>query len=211
MNVTVAAETPGMLALAATDDLVAGVVGWTDLTAPDIADTLSSLRELPGGEHLVGMRHQVREEPDPQWIRRTDVLRGLTVVADAGLAYDLLVLPHQPPAATAAAARFPDLTFVLDHAAKPPVASGATEPWASRIRAFAALPNTVCQLSGLVTGLPAAPYRSATRTEADSVSAPDAAAPSRERRRHRTGSTAPERHITRVGRPQHPVDARARQ
>ncbi|NUU20292.1 MAG: amidohydrolase family protein [Streptomycetaceae bacterium] len=150
-TVAVAAETPEMLALSAADDLVAGVVGWADLTAYDIADTLARLRELPGGERLVGIRHQIQGEPDPRWILRTDVLHGLAAVADAGLAYDLLVLPHQLPAATTAAARLPGLTFVLDHAAKPPVASGATEPWASRIRAFADLPNTVCKLSGLVT------------------------------------------------------------
>lgn len=34
---------------------------------------------------------------------------------------------------------------------KPPIASGALEPWASGVRALAALPNTVCKLSGMVT------------------------------------------------------------
>jgi len=150
-TVTVAEETPEMLALAAGDDLVAGVVGWTDLTAPDIADTLAALRELPGGGHLVGIRHQVQSEPDPQWLLRPDVLRGLTAVAEAGLAYDLLVLPHQLPAAAAAAAELPGLTFVLDHLAKPPVKAGVSEPWGVELRALAALPNTVCKLSGLVT------------------------------------------------------------
>lgn len=150
-TVTVAEETPELLALAAADDLVAGVVGWTDLTAPDITDTLAALRQLPGGDYLVGIRHQVQSEPDPQWLLRPDVLRGLTAVAEAGLAYDLLVLPHQLPAATAAAAQLPGLTFVLDHFAKPPVTAGELEPWGAELRALAALPNTVCKLSGLVT------------------------------------------------------------
>ncbi|MER7847871.1 amidohydrolase family protein [Kitasatospora sp. NPDC096077] len=150
-TVTVAAETPEFLALAAGDGLVAGVVGWTDLTAPEVADRLAALRELPGGERLVGIRHQVQGEPDPDWLVRPDVLRGLAAVADAGLAYDLVVLPHQLPAATAAARAVPHLTFVLDHLGKPPVASGELEPWARRLRRFAALPNTVAKLSGLVT------------------------------------------------------------
>lgn len=150
-TVTVAEETPEMLALAAEDSLIAGVVGWTDLTAPGIADTLAALRELPGGEGLVGIRHQVQSEPDPQWLLRPDVLRGLAAVAAAGLAYDLVILPHQLPAATAAAARLPELTFVLDHLGKPPVASGRLEPWAGQLRALAARPNTLAKLSGLVT------------------------------------------------------------
>ncbi|MEV8361883.1 amidohydrolase family protein [Streptomyces niveus] len=150
-TVTVAEETPEFLALADRNELIAGVVGWTDLTAPDIADTLAALRELPGGDKLVGIRHQVQGEPDPQWLLRPDVRYGLAAVADAGLAYDLIVLPHQLPAATAVAALLPQLTFVLDHLGKPPVASGALDPWAGHIRALAARPNVVCKLSGLVT------------------------------------------------------------
>lgn len=150
-TVMVPEETPEMLAQAASDPLVAGVVGWTDLTAPDVADTLARLRELPGGGRLVGIRHQVQSEPDPRWLVREDVLRGLSAVAAAGLAYDLVILPHQLPAATAVARRLPGLRFVLDHIGKPGIAQGALEPWASQLRALASEPNTFCKLSGLVT------------------------------------------------------------
>lgn len=150
-TVTVPEETPEFLALADGSDLVAGVVGWSDLTAPDIADTLAGLRELPGGDRLVSLRHQVQSEPDPEWLLRADVLRGLAAVADAGLVYDLVVQPHQLSAAVGAAALLPGLTFVLDHAGKPPIATGEPGPWADGLRALAALPNTVCKLSGLVT------------------------------------------------------------
>jgi L-fuconolactonase len=150
-TVTEAAETPELLAVAAADPLVAGVVGWTDLTAPAVADELARLRSCPGGSYLAGIRHQVQSEPDPDWLRRADVIRGLRAVAAAGLCYDLVVLPHQIPAATYAAAAVPGLTLVLDHAGKPPIASGDLEPWASAINVFAAQPNTVCKLSGLVT------------------------------------------------------------
>ncbi|MER6569797.1 amidohydrolase family protein [Streptomyces sp. NPDC001093] len=150
-TVTVPEETPEFLTLAAEHDLIAGVVGWTDLTRPDIADELSRLRELPGGAFLKGIRHQVQGEPDPQWLLRPEVRRGLAAVARAGLVYDLVVLPHQLPACAEAAARLPQLTFALDHLGKPPIASGDREPWASALRALAALPNTVAKLSGLVT------------------------------------------------------------
>ncbi|MFE5754766.1 amidohydrolase family protein [Streptomyces massasporeus] len=150
-TVTVPEETPEFLALAAEHDLIAGVVGWTDLTRPGIADELARLRALPGGPYLKGIRHQVQGEPDPEWLLRPDVQRGLAAVADTGLVYDLVVLPHQLPACVRAATALPGLTFVLDHLGKPPIASGALEPWATGLRALAALPNTVAKLSGLLT------------------------------------------------------------
>jgi L-fuconolactonase len=166
-TVAVAAETPDMLALAAADPLVAGVVGWTDLTSPAIADELARLGSAPGGDHLVAIRHLVQAEPDPDWLRRPDVTRALRAVEAAGLGYDLVIYPHQLPAATAAADAVPALTFVLDHAAKPPLANGGADlgPWTAAITAFAARPNTVCKLSGLVTvaapGVPDAAFRPA--------------------------------------------------
>ncbi|WP_432193924.1 amidohydrolase family protein [Streptomyces sp. bgisy027] len=150
-TITVPEETPEFLALAAEHELIAGVVGWTDLTRPDIADELSRLRELPGGPYLKGIRHQVQGEADPEWLLRADVRRGLAAVAEAGLVYDLVVLPHQLPACIKAAADLPGLTFVLDHSGKPPIASGARAPWTRDVQALAALPNTACKLSGLVT------------------------------------------------------------
>jgi L-fuconolactonase len=150
-TITVAEETPEFLALAASHDLIAGVVGWTDLTRQDITDELARLRELPGGHHLKGIRHQVQGEPDPEWLLRPDVRRGLAAVAEAGLVYDLIVLPHQLPACTKTAASLPELTFVLDHLGKPPIASGTLAPWSADLRALAALPNTTAKLSGLLT------------------------------------------------------------
>ncbi len=150
-TVTVPGETPELLALAGASDLIAGVVGWIDLTVPDVADRIAALKERPGGGKLVGLRHQVQSEPDPDWLTQPDVLRGLTAVAQAGLVYDLVITAGQLGQATRAAASVPDLVFVLDHLGKPPIASGHTEPWARDLRGLAALPNTSAKLSGLVT------------------------------------------------------------
>ena len=98
-----------------------------------------------------GVRHLVQGEPDPDWLGRPDVRRGLRAVADAGLVYDLLTRPRQLPAAREAARALPGLTFVLDHLSKPPIASGALQPWATLVRELAALPNVSCKLSGMVT------------------------------------------------------------
>jgi L-fuconolactonase len=145
-------ETPDLLALAG--GLVVGVVGWTDLTAPSVADAVAGLRALPGGSFLCGIRHPVLSEPDPHWLAGAAVLRGLRAVAATNLAFDVVVLPHQLPAAVIAARSVPELTFVLDHLGAPPAGSGAANPagpWASAIRSLAALPNVVCKLSGAHT------------------------------------------------------------
>jgi L-fuconolactonase len=150
-TVTTPDETPELLALAETSPLVAGVVGWVDLQAPDVADRLAELRELPGGTALVGIRHQVQGERDLEWLDRASVRRGLTAVAEAGLSYDLLVTPNQLPAAISAARHIPELRFILDHAGKPHIARGQIEPWASLVASLAALPNVAVKLSGLAT------------------------------------------------------------
>ena len=144
-------ETPELLALAEADPLVAAVTGWADLASPGLADDLAALAAAPGGRWLRAVRHQVQHEPDPGWLARPDVVAGLRTVAAAGLAYEVLVLPHQLPAAVEAARAVPEGRFVLDHCGKPPVASGDPGTWAADVLALAALPNVVCKLSGLVT------------------------------------------------------------
>ncbi|WP_086840359.1 amidohydrolase family protein [Amycolatopsis kentuckyensis] len=139
-------ETAEFLATAAAEPVIAGVVGWVDLTAPDVVDRLAAL-DGP----LAGVRHQVENEPDDDWLLRPEVMAGLSAVAAAGLAFDLLVRPAQLPAAAEVALRLPHLRLVLDHAAKPPIAAGEWEPWASAVAALAVRENVVCKLSGLVT------------------------------------------------------------
>jgi L-fuconolactonase len=144
-------ETKDFLALAAESDLVGAVTGWVDLTSASVDDDLAALRGARGGEHLRAIRHGVQGEPDPAWLCRPDVRRGLAAVAAAGLRYELLTVPVQLPAAVATVGALPELQFVLDHCSKPLIAAGETEPWATEIRALASHPNVVCKLSGLVT------------------------------------------------------------
>ncbi|MFE4000269.1 amidohydrolase family protein [Nocardioides sp. YIM B13467] len=152
-TVAVAEETPELLALAAATPEILGVVGWVDLTAPDVADRLAELRERPGGDLLVGIRHLVQSEPDPEWLLRDDVLRGLTAVADAGLVYDLLVRQPQLPAAVGAVEQVPGGRWVLDHVGKPVIDPTAFDDWAGHVAALARHDSVACKLSGLVTEL----------------------------------------------------------
>jgi L-fuconolactonase len=145
------AETADFLRIATEDSPIAGVVGWADLTDPGITDELGRLRELPGGSRLVGIRHLVQDEPDPSWLTRPDVRRGLRAVGTAGLTYDLLVRPPQLLATIKVTTELPDASFVLDHGAKPEIAAGSTQPWTKLIEELSRRENVSCKLSGLVT------------------------------------------------------------
>lgn len=147
-TVSTVEETEEFLDTAAAEPVIAGVVGWVDLTAADIADQLAALAERGP---LAGIRHQVEGEADPEWLSRGDVRRGLAAIGAAGLTYDLLVRLDQFEAARAAADALPDMRFVLDHAGKPPIAHGPWQPWARAVAALAERPNVFCKLSGLVT------------------------------------------------------------
>lgn len=150
-TVTLAEETPELLALAVEQPRIRGVVGWVDLTAPDVEQALADLRGSPGGEWLVGIRHQVQAEDDPRWLLRDDVRRGLQAVSDAGLVYDLLVTHPQLPAAVEVVDRVPGLRWVVDHAGKPPLATGDLRDWRRHVTALAERESVACKLSGLVT------------------------------------------------------------
>jgi L-fucono-1,5-lactonase len=143
-------ETREFLATAGEHEFIAGVVGWVDLTA-DVAKQVASLRSAPGGVKLVGIRHQVHDEADPEWLARKDVRRGIAALGKAGLAYDILVRTRELPAALELVRALPDMRFVIDHIAKPPIASGAIDDWAARLKPLAAFPNVFVKLSGMVT------------------------------------------------------------
>lgn len=145
------AETDALLRIAAADPLTVGVVGWVDLTDPAVGDTLAALLARPDADRLVGIRHPALDEPDPDWLARPDVGRGLRALTVAGLTFDLLVRSRELPVALRMVRDHPELTFVIDHLAKPPIAGGGLEPWASLIRPFAACDNVAVKVSGLVT------------------------------------------------------------
>jgi L-fucono-1,5-lactonase len=139
-------ETRDLLAIAASTAFVLGVVGWIDLAA----DVKSQLAEFEGTA-LVGIRHLVQDEADPEWLLRDAVQRGVAAVGEEDLAFDLLVRARELPAAVETARRHDGMRFVLDHVAKPPADPDAHRTWESGVAALAELPNVACKISGLFT------------------------------------------------------------
>lgn len=127
---------------------IVAVVGWVDLAAPEVGQQLDRLASHPA---FRGVRATAENVPDPDWLASPAVQRGIAAVAERGLTLDLLVrvehLPHVPRLAE----RFPDLTLVVDHLAKPPIASGDLQLWRERMAALVPYPTIWCKLSGLLT------------------------------------------------------------
>jgi L-fuconolactonase len=145
-------ETREFLATAAATDYVAGVVGWVDLADPGVGNVIAELQAGPGGNHLVGVRHQVHDEPDANWLLSNEVQRGIEAAGNAGLVYDILVRTRELPAALDAVSNLPHVQFVIDHLAKPRITAGPTDPeWEQAMAPLADFPNVTCKLSGLVT------------------------------------------------------------
>lgn len=141
-------ETNFLLELADQHSQIHGVVGWVDLTAPNVSQRLESLSQ---NKKLRGIRHIVQSEPDENFLLREDFCCGIGVLKNFGLTYDILIYPKQLPAAIKFAQRFPDQKFVLDHIAKPSIRTGEIDPWSANIRALAANPHVYCKVSGMVT------------------------------------------------------------
>ncbi len=141
-------ETRWMLGLAEGSKLILGVVGWVDLKDPQIGKTLAELKVFP---KLKGVRHIIQDEPDAGWMLQSDVMRGLRAVHEAGLAYDLLIKPHQFEAALNLVDHLPAMPIILDHIAKPYIKDGKREPWATHIRQMAQYQHVYCKVSGLIT------------------------------------------------------------
>jgi L-fuconolactonase len=144
-------ETLHLLSLADANPAVLGVVGWCDFTAADAVLQIENLAKHP---KLKGLRPMLHDLPDPAWILQPNVQPALAVMENLGLVFDALIRPVHLPHILKIAERYPNLSIVIDHCAKPEMARGveaAWQPWADGMAALAALPNASCKLSGLLT------------------------------------------------------------
>jgi L-fuconolactonase len=150
-TVNTLADTDAMLAVAAAVPWVRGVVGWVPLDDPAAAAVALDER---AGPPLCGVRHLIHHEPDPDWLLRRTVIEGLREVGNRHLAFDIVAafpnhLRHVPALADA----LPNVTFVVDHLAKPPYRRAGWDAWRSEIVAAARRPNVAAKISGLTTAV----------------------------------------------------------
>jgi L-fuconolactonase len=140
-------ETHWLLEQAEQNKSICGVVGWAPLEASDLA---ASLDLFSGRKKLVGLREIMQGRPQG-YLDRAEFNRGIGELTARGLTYDILIYAQQLKETIRFIDRHPKQRFVLDHAAKPRIASGELEPWRANLIELAQRGNIVCKISGLVT------------------------------------------------------------
>ncbi len=143
-----ASDTGYMLDLASRYGFIKAVVGWTDLKASDAPDAIAQLAADP---KLRGLRPMLQDIAEEGWIDDTALDPAVKAMITHDLAFDALVLPRHLGPLLTFAMRHPDLRIVIDHGAKPLIASRAMTSWRQAMARLAALPNVRCKLSGLLT------------------------------------------------------------
>ncbi len=142
------AETEFMLSLADETPFIAGVVGWVDMAAPDAVATLERLAQ---NAHFKGIRPMIQEIVDDDWILRPDLDKTFEALIGLDLRFDALVLPHHLSRLLKRLDRHTDLKCVIDHGAKPALATGDLGGWREDMTRIARNTAAYCKLSGLVT------------------------------------------------------------
>ena len=141
-------ETNWLLELAHRDERIRGVVGWVPLVNEDAR---RHLERFAGDAKLKGVRHVLHDEPDDLYMLRKDFNRGVSILRDFGLKYDILVFERQLPQTLTFVDRHPNQIFIVDHLAKPRIREGSVSPWREQMQQLAKRMNVYCKVSGMVT------------------------------------------------------------
>lgn len=141
-------ETNWLLDLARQNSLLLGVVGWAPLTAPDLR---AHLEKLSGDSKLKSVRHVLHDEPDDFFMLREDFNRGVNLLKQFHLAYDILIFERHLPQTIEFVDRHPEQVFIVDHVAKPRIGENLLSPWKENIQELARRENVYCKISGMVT------------------------------------------------------------
>ena len=144
------AETFYLLEIAQETSFVRAVVGWIDFASPSALSDLEALARHP---LLRGIRPMLQSIPDPAWMLDPAFDGIYRRLAELGLCFDALITPAHLDLLPVLAGRNPELSIVIDHAAKPAIRDGqqAYDYWAPRIARLGDFPNVSCKLSGLLT------------------------------------------------------------
>ncbi|MBM4438476.1 MAG: amidohydrolase family protein, partial [Actinobacteria bacterium] len=145
---------------------VAAVIAWIDLTAPDAGDKLDRLIENPS---FRGVRAGAEDQPDPGWLLRDDVRRGIREVTKRGLCLDLLARTPHLGAVARIAAENDGAKLILDHLAKPPLASADLSGWRRGVLALKPYRHLRLKISGLLTETRGEPTTARIQPAVDTV------------------------------------------
>ena len=143
-------DTASMLRNAGTYPWIGAVIGWVNLLNPE--ETNRRITMYKNHPKFRGIRHLIHTEPDPDWVMQDVVIESLKVLASHRMIFEVVaVFPNHLKHVPTLAAKVPNLTMVIDHLAKPPIAAKQMSPWSDQMKAAAACPTVYAKISGLNT------------------------------------------------------------
>ncbi|AKN67746.1 amidohydrolase family protein [Herbaspirillum seropedicae] len=146
-------ETAFLLEMARRDKRIAGIIGWEDLSAPDLAEQM----ERWGRHKLLGLRHQLQEHDDANTLLTPAPLdQGVRWLQERSYTLDVLAHERHLPQLRQFCARHDQHWVVLNHLGKPALKEfrkgrAAFERWRQELRELTAMPHVACKISGLLT------------------------------------------------------------
>jgi len=141
-------ETNFLISLAAQNDFIKGLVGWVDLQAIDIEESLAKYKSIPA---VKGFRHVLQGERQRDLMLKPEFKRGITALQKHEFTYDILIFPDQAKFSEELVASFPEQKFVIDHIAKPYIKRKEIDEWKKDMQKIARHENAYCKISGMVT------------------------------------------------------------
>ena len=130
-------------------DPARGVVGLIASIRPETDDGFDAWLEESIELGAVGYRRILHVVDDGMSETET-FRRNVRRIGKAGKVFDMCFLARQLPIALELARACENTTLVIDHCGVPDIAGGGLDPWRADMTALAALPNTVCKLSGIL-------------------------------------------------------------
>lgn len=145
------AYTPnGAMSEKKTPDFVLGIVANAPIEfGEQVRAYLDELVQI--SPRIKGVRRLLQAESDNAYCLRPNFVRGVQILAEYGLSFDLGITHRQLASVTELVQRCPDVTFILDHLGKPDIKGNGLDPWRQDITTLAAFPHVACKVSGAVT------------------------------------------------------------
>lgn len=151
---------------------IAGLVVYAPVNqGKHVVNYLDLLKSTVDFRHVKGIRYLLENpDRDPSIPSSQIFIQGVQALASYGLSFDINInchdCPDQFPPIIELVKQCPQVQFILDHMAKPPISANAGDKrfewWKSHIQAIAQYPNVACKISGAITeidephGLPTA-------------------------------------------------------
>ena len=146
-------ETEWLQSVSETEGLPSAIVAFADLTAEDLHGRLTSHSK---SSRLRGIRQIIGRHPDEDALNKSgdlienpDFLRGMKVLSERGLSFDLQLTETTYSAAARVLAKVPSLKVAICHFGSPwDLSREGFDRWQTAMATFAELPSISVKFSG---------------------------------------------------------------